>query len=231
MNRRGFHASLATFLAVLAAGLVACGGGDDPGPVMGVDANGSSTFDAGNLAAQLATYPLTALSTAEADSLTFMREEEQLAHDVYAVSATLWSPPVFANITASEATHSAAVKALLDRYQLADPLAGLANGTFKTPAFRSLYSSLVATSRASQIEALKVGAQIEELDMRDITVQKAGIDNADILMVYDNLLKGSRNHLRAFMKVLTQQGGTYVPQYISQAEFDAIVNLPVETGP
>lgn len=231
MNRRGFHASLAAVLAALTAGLGACGGGDDPGPVMGVDANGTSTFNAGNLAAQLANYPLSALSTAEADSLAFMREEEQLARDMYAVSATRWSPPVFANIAASEATHSAAVKALLDRYQLADPLAGLANNAFKTPAFQSLYSALVATSRVSLIEALKVGAQIEELDMRDITVQKAAIDNADILMVYDNLLRGSRNHLRAFMKVLIQQGGTYVPQYISQAEFDAIVNSPVETGP
>lgn len=206
MSRRAFHACLAVALAALTAGLVACGGGDDPGPVMDVDANGTSTFNAGNLAAQLATYPLSALSTAEADSLAF-------------------------NISASEATHSAAVKTLLDRYQLADPLAGLASGTFRTPAFQSLYNSLVATSRISLVEALKVGVQIEELDMRDITVQKAGIDNADILMVYDNLLRGSRNHLRAFMKVLTQQGGTYVPQYISQAAFDAIVNSPVETGP
>lgn len=228
MQRRWFIGSV---LTVTAAALVACGGGDDPGPVMAVDANGTSTFSPSNLAAQLSTYPLAALSAAEVDSLAYMREEEQLAHDVYAVSATLWSPPVFANITASEATHSAAVKALLDRYQLADPLAGLSNGSFKTPAFQALYVSLVAASRVSLIEALKVGAQIEELDMRDITAQKAGIDNADILMVYDNLLRGSRNHLRAFMKVLTQQGGTYAPQYISQAEFDAIVNSPIETGP
>lgn len=54
-----------------------------------------------------------------------MREEEQLAHDVYAVSAMLWAPPIFANISASEATHSASVKALIDRYQLVDPLAWL----------------------------------------------------------------------------------------------------------
>jgi len=228
MTRRWFQASL---LAVLAGGLVACGGSDAPGPVLGVDANGTSTFNMDNLAAQLSTYPLLALSTAEADSLASMREEEQLAHDVYAISATLWSPPIFANITASEATHSAAVKTLLDRYQLVDPLAGLANGSFKTPAFQSLFSALVSASRVSLIEALKVGAQIEELDIHDITVQRAGIDNADILMVYDNLLRGSRNHLRAFMKVLIQQGGTYVPQYISQAEFDAIVNSPIETGP
>jgi hypothetical protein len=225
MKRRCFHATL---LVVLGSGLVACGGSDD---AMGVDANVTSTFNAANLAAQLATYPLSALSSTEADSLAFMREEEQLAHDVYAASATLWGTPVFANISSSEATHSAAVNALLDRYQLADPLAGLANGTFKSPAFQTLYATLVASSRTSLIEALKVGARIEELDMRDITVQKAGIDNADVLMVYDNLLRGSRNHLRAFMKVLVQQGGSYVPQYISQAEFDAIVNSPVETGP
>lgn len=228
MKRRGFNVALVTLLA---SGLFACGGSDGAGPVMGVDANGTSTVNADNLAAQLPTYPLSALSTAEAYSLAFMREEEQLAHDVYAVSAKLWSPSVFANLSASEATHSAAVKALLDRYQLADPLAGLANGTFKSPAFQTLYAALVAASRTSLIDALKVGVQIEELDMRDITVQKAGIDNADILMVYDNLLRGSRNHLRAFMKVLVQQGGSYVPQYISLAEFDAIVNSPVETGP
>lgn len=230
MDRRWFHTSLLA-VAVAVGALVACGGGDDPGPVMAVDASGNSTIDAGNLAAQLSTVPLAALSAAEAESLAYMREEEQLAHDVYAVSATLWSPPVFANIAASEATHSAAVKALLDRYQLPDPLAGLSGGRFKTPAFQTLYDALVATSRSGLIDALKVGVQIEELDMRDIAAQKVNIDNADILLVYDNLLRGSRNHLRAYMKVLTQQGGTYVPQYISQALFDSIVNSPVETGP
>jgi hypothetical protein len=228
MKRRSFHLSL---IALLASGLLACGGSDAPGPVMAVDASGNSSFDAANLAAQLSAYPLSALSVAEAESLAFMREEEQLAHDVYAVSATLWSPPVFANITASEATHSAAVKTLLDRYQLPDPLAGLANGSFQSPEFQTLFNALVATSRISLVEALKVGVQIEELDIRDITLQKAGIDHADILMVYDHLLRGSRNHLRAYMKVLVQQGGSYVPEYISQAEFDAIVNSGVETGP
>lgn len=230
MKRRGVNASL---IAVLAGALVACGGGggDGPGPVLAVDASGTSTIDAANLAAQLSNYSLAALSTAEADSLLYMREEEQLAHDVYAVSATLWSPPIFANIAASEATHSAAMKTLVDRYQLADPLAGMANGSFKTPAFQALYDALVAASRISLIEALKAGVQIEELDIRDITAQKVGVDNADILMVYDNLLRGSRNHLRAFMKVLAQQGGAYVPLYISQSEFDAIVSSSFETGP
>lgn len=220
----------AALAAAFAAALMACGGGDDPAPVMNVDADGASSIDVQALSVQLATYPLSALSTEEEAGLLFMREEEQLAHDVYAVSATLWPPPIFDNITSSEATHAAAMQTLLDRYRLPDPLAGLPNGTFATPAFQALYDSLVAASRVSLISALKVGVEIEELDLRDITALKATVDNADILMVYDHLLRGSRNHLRAFMKVLTLQGGSYVPKYISQAEFDAIVNSPVETG-
>jgi hypothetical protein len=229
MPRRGFHGLI---LAAALGLLSACGGGgDDGGPMMSVSADGTSTLNAEALAARLQTYPLaTPLSSAEAASLAYMREEEQLAHDVYAVSATLYSQPVFANITASEATHSAAVKALLDRYGQPDPLQGLTEGHFKSAEFQSLHDQLVAASRVSLVEALKVGVQIEELDMRDIVAQMAGIDNTDILMVYDNLLRGSRNHLRAYMKVLTQQGGSYVPQYISQAEFDAIVQSAVETG-
>lgn len=74
------------------------------------------------------------------------------------------------------------------------------------------------------------GVEIEDLDIRDTTAQLTDIDNADILMVYDHLLRGSRNHLRAYMTLLTQQGGTYVPQYISQTEFDAIVNSAIEPG-
>ena len=217
--------------AMVVAGLLACGGGDDAPVVLRVEANGTSTLDAAALSDVLVNYVLSPLSAAEADGLAFMREEEQLAHDVYAVSATLYAAqPIFSNITASEATHSAAIKALLDRYQQPDPLSGLPNGTFKTTAFQTLYDTLVLTSSGSLLAATQVGLEIEELDLRDITRLTADVDNADILLVYSHLLRGSRNHLRAFWTVLVQQGGTYVPKYLTQTEFDAIVNSPIETG-
>ena len=190
-----------------------------------------STFNSAALAANLASYPLQTLSSAESAGLSFMRDEERLAQAVYTASAARWPAlPSFNNIAASEATHTAAIKSLLDRYQIADPAAGLALSSFAPAVFQTLYANLTAASNASQIDALKVGVQIEELDIRDITQQQAAIDNPDILTVYGNLLRGSRNHLRAFVKVLAQQGGTYVPRYLSQAEFDAIVSTPLETG-
>jgi hypothetical protein len=180
---------IAATLAAAVLSLAACGGGD-PAPVMRVDANGTSTMDAANLATQLAALPLQTLSSAEAQGLAMMREEERLAHDVYAASAALWGTPIFANIADSESTHTAAVLALLERYGLPDPLAGLPQGVFFTPAFQDLHDALVATSRGSLVDALTVGVQIEELDIRDIAALRAETDNADIQLVYDHLQRG-----------------------------------------
>jgi hypothetical protein len=213
---------------VMVAMLAACGGGGgEPMAVAQATASGASAAQG----ARLAALPSQPLAVAEAQSLAFMREEEQLAHDVYAQSARLWpTQPLFGNIADSEATHTAAVKSLLDRYALPDPLAGLPGGNFSTDEFQALYDDLVAVSGRSLIDALKVGLQIEELDIRDIETQKQGIDNDDILRVYDQLLRGSRNHLRAYWQALLQQGGSYVPQYLSQEQFDAILAAPREAG-
>jgi hypothetical protein len=227
-DRRRILQALAA--GTFAAALAACGG-SDPDPAMNVGADGLSSFDSTTLRSALASYPLQSISSAESTSLATMREEEMLAQAVYLSSASRWpSLPIFTNIAGAEATHTAAVLALLDRYGLADPLAGLSMGSFATQPFQDLYAQLVADSSASLIDALKVGVLIEEMDIHDLDLQKSLVDNNDILLVYDNLQRGSRNHLRAFMSVLASQGGSYVPQVLSQAEFDAIVNSPMEGG-
>ena len=165
-------------MAVLAATLAACGGdGDGNGPAMGVNGSGMSSFDSAALAATLGTYALQTVSAEEAAGLAYMREEEQLAQAVYLANAALWPAlPVFANVAGSEATHTSAVKVLLDRYALADPLAGLSVGSFHTPLFQTLYSDLVAASGMSLVAALQVGVQIEELDISDIASRAAATD-------------------------------------------------------
>jgi hypothetical protein len=218
-------------LSVLATGFAGCGGGgsDAVSDMNGPGGRGQVAQAAG-LQVDLASLPVQDLSTAEKAGLLAMREEEQLAHDVYAASAQQWSLPVFANIANSETTHVEAVATLLDRYDLPDPMGGVSTGAFPTPAFQALYDSLTARSRNSLIDALQVGCEIEELDMRDIVAHQLAVDNADIRLVYDNLLRGSRNHLRAFYATLIRQGGSYVPKYLSSTEFEAIVNSAMETG-
>jgi len=51
----------------------------------------------------------------------------------------------------------------------------------------------------------------------------ASTDNEDIRMVYENLLRGSRNHMRSFDKQIVKNGGAYTAQYLTQAEIDEIL--------
>ena len=66
--------------------------------------------------------------------------------------------------------------------------------------------------------------------MYDLKVEITKVDNADILLVYQMLSKGSRNHMRVFYSNIRNLNGTYVPQFITQAEFDAIINSSMERG-
>jgi hypothetical protein len=169
------------------------------------------------------------LSANELDSLYYMREEEKLARDVYLALYEVWRDQIFSNIAASEQTHTDAVKALIDKYNLIDPAAGNPPGVFTDPKFQLLYDQLVAFGTQSRINALMVGVQIEELDIKDIAGWLALVERGDIITVYTSLLCGSRNHLRSYYPELIASGGSYVPVHITQAEFDAIVSSPMET--
>jgi rubrerythrin len=159
-----------------------------------------------------------------------MREEEKLAHDMYVTLYAQWGLATFQNISQSEQIHTEAAKALLDRYGLTD-LASSEVGVFTNPDLQALYNDLVARGGQSLAEALKVGAAIEEIDILDLEERLAQTDNADIQQVFNNLLKGSRNHLRAFVSTLsTQTGETYQPQYLSAEAYQAFVSVGTKTG-
>ena len=218
---------------VISASLAACGGGTSQGnggPPMTVNEDGTSTFDSTQLGTNLASLPIEALNEAETASLTYLREEEKLALDVYTQLDSIWgaSIKVFGNISKCEATHTEAVRQLLLRYNLTDPSVNLGSGRFVNATLQGLYDSLVSQGTAALSAALQVGATIEELDLVDIEQGLQGIDNQDIRLVYDNLAKGSRNHLRSFVKNLDKQGVTYSPIYLSADAYTAIVTTPTE---
>ena len=170
-------------------------------------------------------------STVEAQAVSFMREEEKLARDVYLYLYDLWGQNIFSNIAASEQQHTDATLRLLEKYGLDDPADGKLEGEFTDANLQGLYDMLVAQGSGSQLDALIVGATIEDLDIYDLQHLLMDIDNEDITQVFENLMRGSRNHLRSFHDRLVDQGMVYTPQYITQEEYDAIVNSPRETGP
>lgn len=196
-----------------------------------VDAEGITSLDADGLQAALAEPVSSVLSENEAASLMYMREEEKLAHDVYVTLYQQWGLPLFNNIANSEATHTSALEVLLDRYGIADPTAGNGVGEFTDPTLQKLYDQLVAQGSQSLVDALKAGAVIEEIDILDLQTRLAQTANADIELVYGNLLKGSRNHLRAFTSTLQRQTGEiYTAQYLSADMYEIIMADTSSTG-
>ncbi len=201
-----------------------------PDPYLEVDSDGNTRFN-NNLQTYVDDLPVEDLNTGELASLAYIREEEKLARDVYTALYSLWSKNVFNNISGSEATHMGAVLVLLDKYELEDPAAGTDYGVFNNPELQQLYDDLLAYGQVSLVQALEVGATVEEVDIIDIqTDLDEFVDNQDIEMVYESLIKGSRNHLRSFVRNLEQEGITYTPQFLDQATYDAIINAPMETG-
>jgi hypothetical protein len=104
-------------------------------------------------------------------------------------------------------------------------------GEFSDPLFETLYDDLVTQGSLSQADALIVGATIEDLDIYDLQELLDETENEYIVQVYNNLLAGSENHMRAFVSNLEREAGaTYQPQYIDMNTYQAIMNGSMGQG-
>lgn len=161
------------------------------------------------------------------NDMRFMREEEKLARDVYATLYDYLSNQevtlkIFDKIASSEQKHMNAMKKLLEKYGIPDSAVEGGQGIyplscrdaeclFNNTDLATLYTRLITDGKGDVLDAFLVGAYIEELDMTDL---QEAIDNAagypDIQEVYENLLCGSANHLRAFARNIELTGTSYL---------------------
>jgi len=201
-------------------------------------------------AAQSDSDVVSALDTDEASHLTFMREEEKLARDVYLTFAEMYPEQgIFSTIaTKSEQTHTDTLRDKLDQFNLPDPNPDTNNlpesiGAFSGEEwgwyFTEKFSELTVIGSESELAALYVGALIEELDMNDIAdcpqvMIDAGYrdpcglrytDERALINAYRSLIDGSESHLRSYVgQIEAVIGvGNYKAQYLTQEEVDAIL--------
>ena len=176
------------------------------------------------------TLPAEDLTHEEVEQLIFVREEEKLARDVYLALAEMWNAPIFTNIAQSEQQHMDAVGQLIEKYGLEDPITVDTPGVFTNDTLQGLYDGLVGIGDVdltdlepglviqgggtSLLDAYKVGAFIEEFDIIDIIDIDRAIyqtSHSDIANVYENLVRGARNHLRSFVGQIEAAGEDYQP--------------------
>ena len=184
--------------------------------------SGSSGIGGGSLT-EATLPPKSDLSEAEKENLLYMIQEEKLARDVYTYLGDKYNLQVFKNIARAEQTHMNNIALLLDRYGIDNPVADLKPGEFENAKLGDLYNQLINQGSQNEVSALKVGALIEETDIKDLEEGIKATDNEDIKYVYDVLKSGSYSHLRAFVRNLEKYGVDYKPVVLSQAEYDSII--------
>lgn len=181
-------------------------------------------------AAHVDTFVATSnLTDSELAGLIFMKEEEKLARDVYSFLYSKWNSNIFNNISSSENTHANAIISLLKFYNNSDTTLQQV-GVFNNKELQELYNTLISKGSVSLVEAYKIGALIEDLDIKDLENYINSTTNPNIQTVLESLQKGSRNHIRSYTKQLNNLGVTYVPTYISQTEYNSIIASAMERG-
>jgi len=166
---------------------------------------------------------ITPLTSTEKDDLLTLREEEKLARDVYLYAYDKYGLEISKNISQSEQMHMDKVLYLLNKYGLEDPALSI-RGEFQNENLQTLYNDLITQVDISELEALKVGALIEDLDIKDIEEFASRTEKSDILEVYAKLECGSRNHMRAYYSELISRDYVYEPQFITSDDLFAIIN-------
>ena len=159
----------------------------------------------------------------EEAGLVYMREEEKLARDVYIKLYEKWGLNMFDNISKSEQKHMDKLLTILDVNNILDP--SLSDvGKFTNVELQNLYNSLMAKGVISLNDALIVGATIEDVDIVDLQKYIDEASDPIIISTYESLMCGSRNHMRAFISQLASNGGSYTPQFMTQEEYDEVIN-------
>ncbi|MEC7772785.1 MAG: DUF2202 domain-containing protein [Bacteroidota bacterium] len=162
------------------------------------------------------------LTVDDEDALLFMLEEEKLARDTYKFLNEYWGMVQFENIMQSEQSHMDAVETLLVAYDIEYDI--LEDGVFENEDLQNWYDTFVQDGIVDEVAALTVGATIEDLDIVDLEEHIKATSNTDIADVFSSLQCGSRNHLRSFVQSIENLGETYTPQFLTQEEYETILD-------
>lgn len=141
------------------------------------------------------------LTDQEKADLLFLREEEKLARDLYSAAYTKWNIPVFWNTARAEKTHMDALKTLITRYGLNDPVVNKA-GVFTDPELQQVYDTLIEQVSTSPRAALEAAILVEQTDIEDLDRAITDTGKRDLVRVYTSLRQGSANHEKAFTSAL-----------------------------
>ncbi len=193
-------------------------------PILAND--GSQSEMVKDLKAKLSQMPLGSLTEEEKSSVQSMMEYEKMVRDVYAIMYEKWQTQAFENLGKKASAAMAAIKLLLDRYNLENPVKDATKvGDFKNVTLQKMLNAMVSKGDKSLKDALEACAEAEEMNMAKIENALKTCDSADLKLVYETLLNETIQMLKSIVYTLSIEGVTYKPKYLPIGNFDKLMGI------
>lgn len=160
----------------------------------------------------------------EKQSLEYMTEEEKLARDYAALMGTKHNSDFFNKIAEGKQTDLDNIKDILTGKNVEDPVKNDEAGIFKTDTFKDLYARLSEEGSQNLNNALKGGAEIAELQIKDLNKYLTIVTDTDVKNNFTELKKTSEKNLKSYVNQLSQRGYGYFPKHLTSDDFNKILN-------
>lgn len=147
------------------------------------------------VAAGVAAPAAPAMSRDEVASLKYASQQTKLARDVYRALERRWSMGMFATLARSDSRQMTAVKALLSRYRVRDPVAGMPEGRFADATFERLYRTYVRQGQWSRWDARSAAMRMERAQIRESRARLLRAANPDLRRLLTQLQRVATNHV------------------------------------
>ncbi|MFB6226179.1 MAG: DUF2202 domain-containing protein [Candidatus Paceibacteria bacterium] len=229
MNNKIFKVLLVFTLVVTLSG---CSLETEAEKVLSLTKNGATSFDQQKLEQVLERKkemqkPLG--EEVEMD-LIYLIEEEKVARDLSYKFSQKYDEKIFTEVYKAENTHLKAVQRFIRNYKLDDPTSKNGVGEFKNPQLQKIYDEKLSSGKENKNKAYQSLLWVLEKNINDININKDSTDKDDILFVYNNLIRSSKNHIRAIDSLLSKEGGSYSPEHLSKAKYESIISSDIDSG-
>lgn len=197
--------------------------------ILSVDSDGLSTVDELVWVDNILAMERERIDRQEKNDLRYVRELEKMAFDLYMGWSERWGLPMYTKGYKAELSHTKAVAVFLEIYDIKDKAHGEV-GSFEYDDILEKYNDRHERGMVSSEEAIRLTAEIQEelIVFLEQLLVDGRTDNMDIEVMYNNLIRASRNHFRLAVRHINRNGGSYSPIHLPEGMYKDIISNDIE---
>ena len=150
-------------------------------------------------------------------------QEEKMAYDLYGEFYERWSLSVFNTVQQREAKHVWCVERIMDNYGY-KYRTNKNTGLYQDKEIQKIYDEFTVKGCISDLAALEAAAYIKEKHIASLRERIRYQEDGYVVKVIFLMENAAQSHLKAFVNSIRLSGSDYSPQFLTDDEFNNIMN-------